>query len=158
MVDEGATEVTSTKMEAVTLASGETIFLDLGGTGRPVVGKLVPPKRHQGKVLWNFALVYVQADVPPPPVIPADLPDAAELNRDWQEALEALRSSSPVFTISVNRDGRFRIDDVPAGLYKLSVRFDQHAAGELADYQFSVPVMEGGRSDEPLDLGELMLK
>jgi hypothetical protein len=158
MVDEGATEVTSSRRDTVVLAAGQTSVIELGGVGRPVMGKLAPPERHQGKVLWNFALVHVQADVPPAPDVPPDLPDAAELEREWREALNELRAASPYFSVSVDRDGSFRVEDVPAGIYKLSVRFQQDAPGQLANYEFSVPVMESGRSDQPLDLGVLTLQ
>ena len=57
------------------------------------------------KVRWNFALVTVQSD-----------------------ATED-RAAGPYFTATVDRDGKFRIDDVPAGDYSLSVRFQRDDAG-----------------------------
>ena len=59
MVDEGATEVTSSCMIAADFPAGKTVHIDLGGTGRPVVGKLQPPEGFTGKVRWNFAMVTV---------------------------------------------------------------------------------------------------
>ena len=67
MVDEGATEVTSSQRVSAEFIAGETTRLDLGGTGRPIIGKLAPPAEYSGKVLWNFALVKVETDLKPPP-------------------------------------------------------------------------------------------
>ena len=68
------------------------------------------------------------------------------------------REASPHFTASVSRDGTFRLDDMPAGDYSLSIRFSRNAAGRLPNYGFSVPPMEGNRSGEELDLGVLALE
>ena len=105
-VDDGATEVTSSCMIAANFPAGETVHIDLGGTGRPVVGKLQPPAGFTGKVRWNFALVTASPTQPE-------------------------RADGPYLTATVDRDGKFRIDDVPAGHYSLSVRFDRDDAGRL---------------------------
>ena len=49
MVDDGATEVTSSCMIAADFPAGKTAHIDLGGTGRAVVGKLRPPEGFVGK-------------------------------------------------------------------------------------------------------------
>jgi hypothetical protein len=127
-------------------------------------------------VLWNFALVKVKADLlqPPAPQPPADVRDDRERRKAWWEAwkatdagmawqvanaaYETLRSESPYITATVDRDGSFRIDDVPPGDYVLGVEFDQHPAGRLKNYRFSVPEIDGQRLDRPLDLGVLALE
>ena len=96
MADEGATEVTSTCKVAASFPAGQTVHIDLGGTGRAVVGKLQPPEGFPGKVRWNFAIVQVQ-------------PDEKEERED-----------STLITATVDRDGKFRIDDAPAGHYSSS--------------------------------------
>ena len=90
-VNDGAADVTSSCMIAANFPAGKTVHIDLGGTGRPVVGKLRPPEGFQGKVRWNFALVTAMSD-------------QAET-----------RATSPSLTATIDRDGRFRMDDVPAG-------------------------------------------
>jgi hypothetical protein len=60
-VDNGAAVVTSSTMLVANFPAGKTTRIDLGGTGRPIVGRLQPPQRLHGKVNWNFALVNVNA-------------------------------------------------------------------------------------------------
>ena len=55
-------------------------------------------------------------------------------------------------------DGSFRVDDVRAGKYVLRIRFAGRSPGPLSEYRFTVPAVEGNRSSEPLDLGEVKLK
>ena len=98
MVDEGATEVASGYMIGAEFPSGKTVHIDLGGTGRPVVGRLQPPEGFTGKVRWNFAGHHGRG-----------------------------RREEPDYTVTVDREGKFRIDDVPAGEYLLSVRFMRDA-------------------------------
>ena len=175
MVDEGATEVTSSQRVSAEFISGETTTLDLGGSGRPVVGKLAPPADYSERVLWNFALVDVQADLKAPdaPAGPAGVRDDPELRKAWREAwkttdegkawtvayeaYQQLTLAFPYITASVDRDGTFRIDDVPPGAYVFRVRFSEKAPGFLSDYRFVVDPVEQGRAPERFELGTLTL-
>lgn len=134
MVDQGATEVTSSCMIAAEFPAGKTVHLDLGGTGRAIVGALEPPKGFKDKVRWNFALVTVMAD------------------RD-----EA-RATAPYITASVGPDGRFRIDDVPPGDYMMRVDFHPMGPGGLHNHRLKVPPAGAKPADEPVDLGPLTLE
>ena len=133
-VEDGATEVTSSCMIPAEFPAGKTVRIDLGGTGRAVVGRLQPPERFAGKVRWNFALVTAMYEEPKP----------------WV--------SGPYLTATVDRDGRFRIDDVPAGTYSLSVDLRPHEGGHLQDLHFKVPLPEGNLAAQPVDLGLLKLE
>ena len=175
MVDDGATEVTSSQRVSAEFIAGKTTTIDLGGTGRPVVGKLAPPADYSESVFWNFAIVNVEVDLlkPKSPLAPADLQDdperrkawwdewkATDEGKAWQTAYETydkLRSASPYFTASVDREGSFRIDDMPAGDYVLGVRFSKNSPGFLSGYRFSVPSVEDGRAAERFELGTLTL-
>ena len=65
--------------------------------------------------------------------------------------------------LKVTEDGSFRVDDVPAGTYRLTTWLTSLAVFELnaasgrrianLEHFFTVPEMPGGRSDEPFDLG-----
>jgi uncharacterized GH25 family protein len=176
MVTDGATEVTSSKMMPLQCVGGETAKIDLGNDGRPIVGQLAPPKDFKEKVLWNFALISLEAeqaplDAPPAPAAIQNDPEKYQAWwNEWQltkegqawrainDTNERIRKTSPYITASVDRDGSFRIDDVPPGTYRLSVRFDQHAAGRLRNHRLSVPAIEAEQADEPLDLGVLTLE
>jgi hypothetical protein len=176
MVDDGATEVTSSKMVPIDPAAGETTRVDLGGVGRAIIGRLAPPVNYKEKVLWNFALIHARAHLPQlkSPPVPADARNDNEKYRDWwkrwietddgkawskaSQENQLLRERSPYFTASVARDGTFRIDDVSAGNYRLSVRFSEHPAGQLLNYDFSIPAADDVNASQPVDLGVLTLK
>jgi RNA polymerase sigma factor (sigma-70 family) len=130
MVDDGATEVTSSCMIPVDFLGGTTAHLALGGTGRAVIGRLQPTEGAAKPVRWNFARV------------------TAWLERDED------REAGPYLTATVDREGRFRIDDVPPGAYLLDVRFDRDDAGHLWNHRLEVPKSEG----PAVDLGTLKLE
>ncbi len=176
MVNDGATEVTSSQRVSAEFSAGENTTINLGGSGRPVVGKLAPPADYTGRVLWNFALIHVQADISPPPrpAPPAEAQGNPERTRAWWESWrwtdagmawtsayetsKQLQWESPLFTASVDRDGSFRLDDVPAGNYVLSVRFNKNSAGRLSGYHFSVPPVAAGGAGQRMELGTLTLR
>ncbi len=132
MVNEGATEVTSSCKVAAEFPAGKTVHIDLGGTGRPVVGKLEPREGFTGKPRWNFATIRA---------MPAGAADD---------------SNRPYYTVTADRDGRFRIDDVPPGRYSLDVMYHRmEDVGALPVHGFEIPA---GRTETPVDLGVIRLK
>jgi hypothetical protein len=148
MVNEGATEVTSSQRIRINCEAGKTTQVDLGGTGRPVIGKIVPMKGSTEKVLWNFARVRVQLELPQ--VTPTS-------TKEEIAAYNALQAVAPFINATVDRDGSFRVDDLPSGKYTLDVHFDQRSAGHISEYKFTVPPIEGTYMAEPLDLSTLQL-
>jgi hypothetical protein len=118
---------------ATSFVGGQTLQIGLNGTGRPAVGKLLPPEGFAEPVRWNLAQVRVQLA-------------AAEMRRSVEQ-----------WSATVDREGKFRIDDMPPGDYSLSVRFQQDPPGNLWDYRFKVLLADGDRAEEPVDLGELRL-
>ncbi|TWU51070.1 Nickel uptake substrate-specific transmembrane region [Rubripirellula tenax] len=166
MVDDGATEVTSSKRIRIQPVAGELQAVDLGGDGRAVTGKLLPPPDHQTKVLWNFAMV--NADTPVlVPVAPVDLvalrKDAkayrAWLNTDvgvaWTASIQRYRDQQDrqiQYRATVARDGTFRFDDVIPGRYDFRVDFSNREKLGIRNAEFDVP--EG---DDLYDLGEIPL-
>jgi hypothetical protein len=179
-VNDGATDVTSSTMISASFPAGETTRIDLGGTGRPIVGRLQPPQRLHGKVNWNFALVNVNSYYPAPPnleeLVPPDIRvntvkksewllqwEQTEAGKAWTalkvayDKNQQVRDASPYFTASINRDGTFRIDDMPDGDFSLSVWFHRDGGRKSQNYRFSVPPMDGNESEKQLDLGDLNL-
>jgi hypothetical protein len=180
------TEMISSCFAHIDLAAGQTMHIDLGRTGRPVVGKLEPPKGFEGKVDWHSGEIFVTLYVPnvPPPVsppIPAQVANdpgkrnawltqweltteegkifAAWVQANWS-SVEAAKKG-PYFRAYADHNGLFRMDDVPSGDYSVTVGLYDHnnkQVAEIRDYHITVPEMDGGRSDEPLDLGTLRLE
>ncbi len=89
----------SSCMIAATFPAGKTAHIDLGTTGRPVIGRLKLPGNSHADNPWSFVLLLVR---------PSDL---------------QLSETGPRFSGTVNRDGNFCIDDVPAGEYWLLIHF-----------------------------------
>ncbi len=131
---DGSTEVTSSCTMTTEFPAGKTAQVALGGSGRAVVGKLVPPEGSKEKVRWNFALGTLNS--------PTRGPGGKGLD----------------FTVTVAPDGTFRIDDVPAGSYMFSVYFQRDRAGLIHDRMVTVPKVEGEAAEKPLDLGTLTLE
>jgi hypothetical protein len=133
-VADGAMSMDSSCRLATSFVGGQTLQIGLNGTGRPVVGKLLPPEGFAEPVRWNLAQVRVQLA-------------AAEIRRNVEQ-----------WSATVDREGKFRIDDMPPGDYSLSVRFQQDPPDNLRDYRFKVLLPDGDRAEEPVDLGELRLR
>ena len=135
--------------EPVDVAPGQTVLVHIGGRGRPVVGRVV-----------------LQAA---PGVRPVDWrqnrPATIEKAAGLQPIAGAPRQGSPpvrpVRRRGLDKDGRFRIDDVPPGHYELTVTIDAPLglnrpgpAGELGRVKVPVDVPKGD-DDVPVDLGEI---
>ena len=126
---------------SVEVESGKTANVTIGGTGRPVIGKVV-------------------------------IPDLLKNTFDWEHTNHGLRISSPnspyrIMALNFDKDGSFRTDDVPAGDYAIYVTAygpppnSRTYRGErigILSRAFTIPEMPDGRSDEPLNLGELTLE
>jgi hypothetical protein len=87
-----------------------------------------------------------------------------QYERAWRDSPEGERWKREVRNceFSVQPDGMFRVNDVPAGRYRLHVRAETPKPGgkgtrlaAVAEVDVKVPDMPEGRSDEPLDIGEL---
>jgi hypothetical protein len=175
MVDDGATSVASSAMIPAVFPAGETTKMNLGGSGRPVVGKLTPYDGFAGETHWNFAMIRVEADLKPPklPEEPADLQNdearraqwwkdwlASDAGQTWKSEsakFEARRDAATFYRISLAPDGTFRIEDMPPGEYIMSADFDKHSAGRLNGFRFSVPFDDATLSGKPLELGTIPL-
>ena len=160
----------------VEVKMGQTGQLTLGGRGRPVIGKFAPPAGYDKPIYFGAglrALVTVRPKAPRP-----DDYDrmTEEQQRQWREQwrktseyekfLDAgwRNKSWRHYTFDIHSDGSFRIEDVIAGTYDLTVWLEERDTGkgppkEFASYYGTIEVapIPGGRSDEPLDLGTLEL-
>ena len=154
----------------VTAKPGRTTFVDLGGTGRPVVGHFAMPAGIKVPAIFPYLDQTLERIRPEPPY-PPDLSDKEREAwlAEWltTDEGEAYSSMQPVFDTNVRPDGDFRIEDVPAGKYRLHAEVHEPGKGvpgtfgrELAsiDREIIVPEIPGSRSDEPLDLGTIELR
>jgi thiol-disulfide isomerase/thioredoxin len=154
----------------------------LGGTGRPVVGRVAVPDEVKALPAWTFSEVKLALKTDPPPLpMPDDVKGrpAAEQQK-WREAfaqtdagraheaaVAAHRSAAARSYAGVARpDGSFRFDDVPAGTYAATVVIARIGDGRScgpgdqvasAATTVTVPDMPGGRSDDPLELPTLTM-
>jgi protocatechuate 3,4-dioxygenase beta subunit len=169
---------------AYSVAPGATIRVSLGGGGRPIIGRVDLPRTGNEETPWEAAIGNLGPSFRPDierPQIPAEfreLPsrermerlaqwlktDASKAYRDArrrrEEAYAAASQSTIRHSVLPKPDGSFRIDGVSAGSYQLHIGFRSKAAGRqwvdcIKDVE--VPKMPDGRSDEPLDLGILVL-
>ena len=131
-----------------------TTRVTLGGTGRPVIGRVVVPEGLRPAVGLGLQSRTSSG---------TNLRCGSRLWAGWD-----WRGSGSDYAVKVEPDGSFRVDDVIAGSYELTIRPSGAAVQSLParwhrarsprpDRDVTVPEMSGGRSDEPLDLGAIPL-
>ncbi len=154
----------------VTVKPDKTTWVDLGGTGRPVVGRFILPTGIKAGAIfpyYNQTLERIRPEPPYPAIL--SVKEREGWLAEWLATAqgEAYASSEQVFDTNVRPDGSFRIEDVPAGKYRLHAEVHEPGNGvpgyygpELASIntEIAVPEIPGGRSDMPLDLGTIELK
>jgi len=180
-------------MEDYALKPGETIQVTIGGTGRPVTGRFALPEGRGIKSEWELAAPEIRTDQglsrkkPALPKIWDKLPAKERLARfmEWlktddgrayQKAMQAHsaarwkarlapRVRSRRFIGTMEADGSFRAEAIPAGDYMLSYKLrapgsDPYTGTPIGtvEHPFTVPPIKGGRSDTPLSLGTLDLE
>jgi hypothetical protein len=156
----------------VSVTSGQTLTVSLGGKGRPVTGRVVIPATTEQQITLGYGYNSLQRE----PTLSATIKRLmSEGTEGAQKKLAEWRNSEEGRTVirrvrnygfAVNADGTFHIDDVESGTYTLTIRACKPDPANLGDYRqtvgavvhrFQVPEMPGGRSDEPLNLGDLPL-
>ena len=157
-------------MQTLEIQPGETKILQLGGSGRPVIGRLNVPQELTDK---NMSPRFGELRrVAPQYIQPADYDSLTAEQRkqrradfEQSEAYRAYASQPNTFAIAVQPDGRFRADDVTAGDYVFNVNFQTPTPGQPNNYRYyasatcdvHLPDMPGGSAAEPLDLGTIAM-
>jgi len=157
------------------IGAGETLPVVVGGTGRPVIGKLKATR----EIPEGLDFAHYNASLSRSPPSPGESPKEIQAkgreavqkwHDEWRESskeYQAYKWKTNSFGIVLESDGSFSVPDVPAGVYRLWVRLrkppesTRGGVGEeiaKVSHAFEVPEMPGGRSDEPLDLGTLELE
>jgi RNA polymerase sigma factor (sigma-70 family) len=165
------------RWEYAVLDPGETRSIQVGGTGRPVIGKAQLAPDAVGKVVWanqgnrKFSCTIYRvsaADEAQPKWRPGDTREQYEAELEKWGRTPAGHRKQQWRTLcggTLQPDGSFRFEDIEPGKYDVHIRALQHleevnflmiiAQGFM---QIEVPDMPGGRSDEPLDVGALEVK
>lgn len=165
-----------TSRTPVVVEPGQTATVTLGGEGRPVIGRFVPPPDWEGPIYFGAGLRALATARPDPPR-PADYDQMTQRQqqdwyRQWRKTPEAQAYYDAIwqnpnqrhYTFRIAVDGTFRIEDVIPGKYDLNVWLEERLSGgrpeEFGGYSgtVEVPPMDEAYSDEPLDVGDLVLK
>jgi hypothetical protein len=119
----------SSAVYAILVQAGQTTKIDLGASGRPVIGQLRVPPNSGVKVEAGFANIFVFTDNPQP-------------------------HDPRSFSATVDDQGNFCIDDVPVANYQMSGFI--RASGRIVEInRFTVPAINEKLSQRPVDLGIL---
>jgi peroxiredoxin len=130
--------------ERIEVKPGETAQVTLGGKGRPVIGRIVLDGTPEAPIDWTLNLP-VMLGVPP--------------EKSDPKRFGLLVRGSALFAAHIKNDGRFRIDDVPAGKYELELEVGEDPSLiDRVKQTVVVPAFVGDRSDEPFDLGPITAK
>ena len=128
----------------LTLEPGQTQQVQIGGTGRPVIGKIVDTGKFRDKINWEFAEITlngVPTDMEKPDLdslpVPANIDrkdlkafnawyqkwvEEDEAGKQFIEARRQYDAARPVGRgARVDSDGSFRVEDVPPGRYDFHV-------------------------------------
>lgn len=151
--------------ETVTVRAGETSQVTLGGKGVAIVGRLVlsaPVTDYD----WSLDL---QALVQQRPDLPAvNWKDFQNDHQAYGRAAGRRESQIAKYYLAIAPDGRFCVDDVLPGTYKLEVKIKTPLEEPLATDAWMQPRPEIGRVDlpvvvletdarEPLNLGTITI-
>ncbi len=121
---------------------GKTLKLTLGGEGRPVIGRLVG---SDGNPLPNRKL-WIRTPAPH-----LGMPGDNEMWKAQGEFFQAVQGAKYHHEVVTDAEGRFRIPRLPQGNFEI----DGAWIAKDSQRRFEVNPMDSGKSDEPLDLGDL---
>jgi thiol-disulfide isomerase/thioredoxin/uncharacterized GH25 family protein len=169
---DGMTWFPSTQTMTLVLTPGEQrTDLQLGGVGRPVVAKVLIPQalRATGMLPTTGEIHRVAPElVQPVNWTEMSAEEKAKLRAEHEktpEYQEFLKHTQEIIA-RISPDGALRADDVPAGMYDLLVHVHTRSPDKPNHFDLlaslrvpvNVPEIPGGRTDEPLDLGEVTLR
>ena len=159
----------------VAVVPGRTSVVTLGGSGRPVIGRVEAPQGWTGPIdfttLGTVRIATVRTNNP----FPLDLlrGKTSLEDRGWMDWMttwpkspdgQAYSNGLLAGTVALSPDGSFRMDDVPPGEYRVSIHVNEwEFGGEIGPFAaitrtIAVPPTPGGGMGDPIELGNLQLK
>ncbi len=161
----------------IEIKSGETTSVTLGGNGRPVIGRILPPagenRVFNGTNVMGFLELKQTGEADVIRQAAQEKLDGPAIRvrlRQWSKTEDgkAYWRARRIYRIAVSPDGSFRANEVPTGIYNLHMQYyeqrvlDSHqtmtACVAMLETEVIVPEIPDGHSDEPLDLGDMTLK
>ncbi len=174
-VQVGRSDPLFTHLVSAEATAGRMASVTIGGTGRPVIGRIVPPAEMVATLDLTRARGRLELVLPPP--YPAEFATwDAQRKQAWWAEFRATDAGRDYFRrdnrygVAVAASGTFRAEDVPAGTYQLVITIEQLLDGPAGNVgprltgqarrQVVLPEVPGGRTDQPFDVGavELVLK
>jgi hypothetical protein len=166
------------KMTLIEVQSGKPTIVQVGGKGRPIIGRLptTVAEDPELKLVWQDSAArsvggrFHRSDLPQPPHDPNLTPqEHSKRYFQWQKSTAEGRYRLKYGwneEFDVNPDGTFRIDDVLPGKYEAYFDYQVREGRQryfgpsliAAFAQFEVKEMPGERSDEPIDVGLVQVK
>jgi RNA polymerase sigma factor (sigma-70 family) len=161
---------------ALIVEPGKTHQVQIGGTGRPVVGKAVLPPNTPNATFKVDRTHFHELMLRKTDLVSMAISDNwAEMDADarteytekWNKTPEGRAYKPWMFPwqVAIAPDGSYRIEDVPPGKYDLSVRtFLLDKRSNFAEdtstgrMEVVVPPMKETRADQPLALADLKLE
>ena len=156
----------------VEVRAGETARAVVGQGGRTVVAKIVPPREFESNtnaVLHSeFEIESDRPSIPYPRELLAKH-DGSVITwaKSWWSSAQGHEYRRRWYRLGqakLEPDGTIRVDDVPAGDYRLKLRYAAdpihgpgvaHERVAFTTKEFTVPELSSGRTDEPVVLGVL---
>jgi len=167
MVRDGVITRRSGRFEVIRVEPGQEYEIEIGGLGRPVIGKVIIEADIQ------FDASRINAAIHRPSQSTGfqkrqrgeSVEECSAAYLKWAESERGLEYRDEIFkqvrnyAVNVTSDGSFRVEDVLPGKYFLHLRaeLDDIVVGQNG-FEFQVPPIQQGWSEEPLDLGVFKLR
>lgn len=166
-------------LDDVEVAEGKTATINLGGNGRPIVGKVVIPPELLARTDWSYGFCSVQTrmnrnfeSVP----MPDDIKNGTtQQMRAWMMAWSktdagkafnarqrAMYGKQRLYPLSPAADATFRIEDVPPGNYDVTINLRSNITDPTRPgmpdevgtgyEQIAMPPIPVGGTDNPLQI------
>lgn len=151
--------------QSVELASGKTTVVNIGGIGRPVIGRLPASARAFG--FRRGSVSVPQPEMPlPPGWDKMSRQQQQKLQETWWQTprFKAWQQNAVLAQFEIGQDGVFTVEDIPGGDYDVQIEVGDVARGgpyiETAGWgntRITVPSVSFAQLDEPLDIGEMKI-